>query len=357
MTRLLLAAAALSLPLALAGQSHGAGPVSAGSDGWPPVRLRDTGLYDDWATKAVGAGKIRFSPQYPLWTDGALKSRWMQLPQGTWIDASDPDNWVFPVGTRFWKEFAFERRAETRLIERTRAGWRYATYVWNEDETDAVLAPERGILRGMVIRDNVRHAIPSRSDCKSCHEAGPARILGFNTLQLSDDRDPGAPHAEPVPDGGVTLSALVARGIVRGLPGRLMAAPPRIAAKTPTERAALGYLYGNCAYCHSARGELASLKLSFDYPVARPEREAPAVRTTVEQVSTFKPASWPAAERVCVANPDESVLVARMASRNPVLQMPPVGTRVVDDAAVALIRKWISEDTMAPAHTPWEGKR
>ena len=355
MRRTLFAAVALSLPLAIAGQLHGAVPEAG--DAWPPQRLRDTGLYDDWDAKTVGPGKIRFAPQYPLWTDGARKTRWLQIPQGTWIDASDPDAWKFPVGTRFWKEFAFERRAETRLIELTRGGWRYATYVWNDEETEAVLAPERGISRGMVIRGNVRHAIPSRSDCTSCHEAGPSRILGFSALQLSDDRDPNAPHAERVPEGGMTLGALVARGVVRGLPRGADRTAPRIAAKTPTERAALGYLYGNCSYCHTSKGELANLNMSFDYPIARTEPLAPAVRTTVEQLSKFQPATWTNAERVCVANPDQSVLVARMPSRNPVLQMPPVGTRLVDDAAVALIRKWISEDTMAPAHTPWEGKR
>ncbi|MDQ3170052.1 MAG: hypothetical protein M3Q55_07950 [Acidobacteriota bacterium] len=355
MKRTLIAAAALSLPLVLAAKTLA--PVAVANDGWPPQRLRDTGLYDDWDARRVGPDTIRFSPQYPLWTDGARKTRWMRLPQGTWIDASDPDLWTFPVGTRFWKEFAFETRAETRLIELTRSGWRYATYVWSEDQREAVLAPDRGILRGPVIRGGVRHAIPSRSDCKSCHEAAPARILGFSALQLSDDRDPNAPHAEPMPEGGMTLSALVKRGLVRGLPVRFVKAAPRIAANTPTERAALGYLYGNCSYCHTSRGELANLKMSFDYPIARVEREAPAVRTTVEQRSTFQPASWHNGERVCVANPDQSVLVARMSSRNPVLQMPPVGTRLVDDAAVALIRKWISEDTMAPARTPWEGKR
>lgn len=357
MRRLLLAAVALSLPLAIAAQSLGAGPAPGGADGWPPQRLRDTGLYTDWDTKTVGPGKIRFSPQYPLWTDGAVKTRWMELPPGTFVDASNPDVWEFPVGTRFWKEFTFSRRAETRFLERTPKGWQYATYVWDDEQTEAVLAPERGILRNVVIRGAVRHAIPSQSDCRSCHEAGPQRILGFNALQLSDDRDPNAPHAEPVPEGGVTLGALVARGIVRGLPRAAGSTAPRIAARTPTERAALGYLYGNCSSCHTSTGELASLKLSFDYPLARLEREPPAVRTTVEQPSRFQPASWQSGERVCVASPDQSVVMARMASRNPVMQMPPVGTRLVDDVAVALIRKWISEDTMAPAHTPLEGKR
>ena len=54
---------------------------------WPPQRLRDTGLYSDWAGKTVTAEAMRFSPQYPLWSDGAAKARWIQLPRGAWIDA------------------------------------------------------------------------------------------------------------------------------------------------------------------------------------------------------------------------------------------------------------------------------
>lgn len=96
----------------------------------------------------------------------AKKTRWMELPPGTVIDASNPDAWQFPIGTRFWKEFAFEKRAETRFIEHTADGWQYATYAWNDDESDAVLAPERGISRSVVIRDGIRHGIPSRTDCQ-----------------------------------------------------------------------------------------------------------------------------------------------------------------------------------------------
>src|SRR5687768_13266240 len=213
MKRLALALVVLVFTIAKAGQS----PASE----WPPANLRDTGLYTDWNTKTVGPEKIRFSPQYPLWTDGAIKTRWMELPAGTVIDASNPDAWQFPVGTKFWKEFAFARRAETRFIEHTASGWQYATYAWTDDERDAPLAPERGILRSVVIRDNVRHGIPSRSDCRSCHEGSAARILGFSTLQLSADRDPNAPHAEALPEDGVTLRTLVKRGLVRGLPAHL----------------------------------------------------------------------------------------------------------------------------------------
>ncbi|HXY38575.1 MAG TPA: hypothetical protein VEQ10_02850 [Vicinamibacteria bacterium] len=100
----------------------------------PPATLQATGLYADPAAKRVREDVLPYTPQYPLWTDGAEKRRFVYLPPGTWIDASDPDAWRFPVGTRFWKEFGFHRRpVETRYLENTAGGWRFAAYVWSDD--------------------------------------------------------------------------------------------------------------------------------------------------------------------------------------------------------------------------------
>ena len=338
MKRLLIVAALLNLTTLAA--------FSSSSDVWPPPSLRETGLYSDWNAKTVAPGKLRFSPQYPLWTDGAIKTRWMELPAGTFVDASDPDVWQFPVGTRFWKEFKFSRRAETRFIEHTAEGWKYAAYAWNDDESEALLVPERGLFGGVVMRGGLRHDIPSRSDCKSCHEGSPSRILGFSALQLSADRDPNAPHAEQISNDGITLRTLMASGLVRGLPAYLADGAPRIEANSPTERAALGYLNGTCAPCPTLSGELASLKFSLQYPLAAPpSAHAPGFVTTFGQLSKFVPPSWDApGDRMVAGEPDRSVLALRMASRNPVAAMPPLGSRIVDDEAVALIRRWIAEE-------------
>ena len=336
-----LAIALAALPLAVAARTPGS---------WPPPSLHDTGLYEDWEAKRVGADTVTFSPQYPLWTDGAVKTRWMRLPADTWIDASNPDVWQFPVGTRFWKEFKFARRAETRFIEHTPDGWRYATYAWSDDEREAQLVPERGMMSSAVIRGTMRHALPSTADCRACHEGNPSRILGFSALQLSADRDPNAPHAEPVPPGGVTMATLIKRQVVRGVPAHLANGAPRIAAKSATARAALGYLHGNCGSCHTGSGELASLALSLNYPLAHPTTgHPPALMTTLGQSSKFIPSTWTGpAERIRGGDPAASLLLVRLASRNPVTQMPPLGTRVVDEDAVALIRKWIAEER--PVH-------
>jgi mono/diheme cytochrome c family protein len=341
--------------VALTAAIHGVVVHTAPRAIWPPPTLKATGLYSDWTHKTVAAGNLPFSPQYPLWSDGASKSRWLRIPKGKAIDAADPDAWQFPAGTRAWKEFRFgNRRVETRVIERTAGGWRYAAYAWNADESDATLVPEGGLARAAEIRDGIFHAIPSRIDCRACHEAGPARLLGVSTLQLSPDRDPLAPHAERVPEGGVDLAGLVSRGLVRNLPARFLATAPRIGARSPVARAALGYLHANCGACHTRTGELGSLSFALNYLVARAEgAPSEAQLTAVARQSRFKLMTAPdAVERICPGRPDKSVVVARMASRNPVLQMPPLGTRMVDEDAVELIRQWIAEDVRPPEQVP-----
>jgi hypothetical protein len=323
-----------------------AGTVSSAPAWEPPASLRETGLYSDWARKTVAAENLPFSPQYPLWTDGASKARFIHVPAGRWIDASDPDAWEFPVGTRLWKEFRFgSRPVETRYLERTAEGWQYAAYQWSEDGAQAPLAPERGA-RSVEIRPGVRHAIPGRFDCRICHEGRPTAVLGFSALQLSPERDPNALHAEPVRPGDLDLPALVARGLVRNLDQGLLAAPPRLPGGSATERAALGYLYGNCAMCHNARGPLASLGLSLDYTVGGGKREAAALRTAVGRPSDFAvPGEAPGrSERIRPGEPERSALALRLASRNAVRQMPPLGTQLVDEEAVHLVQQWIAVD-------------
>ena len=337
----------------LAGAVLGSPLVGASRDAasWPPPTLQATGLYADWSSKAVAPDNLPFSPQYPLWSDGAVKSRWLHIPDGQFIDGTDPDVWQFPVGTRLWKEFRFARRVETRLIEHTPDGWQFAAYVWNDDETEAPLAPELGIRQSVVIRDGIRHAIPSRQDCRVCHEAGPVRVLGVTALQLSSDRDPLAPHAEAPPPGAVDVAGLVARGLLRGLPSSVAAEPPRIVTASPVSRAALGYLHANCGGCHTGMGELASLAFALNYRINRAKGEPPpALLTALGRPSHFKvPGAPEAVHRMSAGQPDLSVLVRRMATRNPLVQMPPLGTRIVDEEAVGLIRRWIVEDLGHPA--------
>lgn len=156
-----------------------------------PRLLSETGLYAGEGARVVDNRNRPFAPQYPLWSDGAGKRRWVRLPEGSQIEVSKVDRWKFPVGTRFWKEFEFDRRKmETRFLWKvSNTNWVFASYAWNAEQTEAMLVPESGLPDAAPIAAGKTHSIPSVTECRSCHDSSRTEILGFNALQLSDDRD------------------------------------------------------------------------------------------------------------------------------------------------------------------------
>jgi len=112
-----------------------------------PRFLSETGLYSNVGKLKIDPRNRTLSPQYPLWSNGATKGRWVRLPEGSMINVADLANWELPVGTKFWKEFSFKgRKVETRFLWQTRKGhWVVASYAWNEQQTNAMLASESGI--------------------------------------------------------------------------------------------------------------------------------------------------------------------------------------------------------------------
>jgi len=331
--------------------SLGAGPGGGGDA--PPPLLSGTGLYADPARLAVDPANRPYAPQYPLWSDGAAKTRWVHLPTGTRIDATSLDVWKFPPGTKLWKEFAFAgRKVETRLMWRSGSGWKYATYLWNPAQTDAALASADGVKNHLELEPGKAHSIPSVKDCRTCHENGGSEVLGFTALQLSPDRDPLAPHAEPLQPGMVTLATPLREGLLTGAPTDLAQHPPRIPAATPRERAVLGYLAANCGTCHPGESSVLS-RLGLDLRVPAGARDAAALpwrngALDVPGKTSIADAPEGQSRRIKPGAPDLSLMPYRMASRRPARQMPPLGSVLPDTAALELVRAWIAED-LAPA--------
>ena len=167
-------------------------------------------------------------------------------------------------------------------------------------------------------------------------------MLGFSLLQLSPDRDPGALHVEPG-DDAVDLADLVAAGLIVGLPPALLETPPRIAARTPAERAALGYMHGNCGHCHNADGPLRKLGLGLRHVTAAASEPGRATTVGIAVVDPAPGQSPDAVLRIAPGDPERSALAQRIGSRWAALQMPPLGTETVDGEAFDLIRDWIAD--------------
>jgi hypothetical protein len=323
----------------------------------PPTTLGQSELYSDIAAKKIADSVRPFEPQYPLWSDGAEKHRWVWLPPGEKIVSGKPgpmpsphkgniDYWIFPVGTKLWKEFVFgSHRVETRLsIKVSSSEWLFATYAWNEAETEATLAPEAGLPHVYPIGGGLSHDIPGTKDCVTCHNRGGDMVLGFDALQLSPNRDPLAPHAQPAPEGGVSFKTLVDEGRLGYVPPALLQAPPVVKAKSETARAAMGYLHANCGGCHSATGTASHSWLFLRYPVlTASEDAAPAFSTAVGKAAIkIKIPGSAQTYLIDPGHPENSAIVYAM-KRTGDFPMPPIGVQVPDTEAIALIERWIRE--------------
>jgi hypothetical protein len=257
------------------------------------------------------------------------------------------DLWRFPEGTKLWKEFSFGgRKVETRMLWKTGGDWVFASYVWDEAQADARLAPADGIPGILEIAPGKRHSIPSLADCAACHRSSPATVLGFSALQLSDDRDPLAPHGEPLRADDLTLRSLLDADLLQPARPELAVHPPRVRESDPVARAAVGYLSGNCGGCHN--GARPARSPGHEPPprrVGERARPSPPASPGGRGGKLPRPRSWARDEpRVAPGAPERSALLYRMKSRRPSSQMPPLGTIVRDEEAVQLVQRWIEGD-------------
>lgn len=302
--------------------------------------LTETGLYVDPASRTVAAGLVAFEPTYKLWSDGLTKRRWIELPPGTVVDTSDMNHWLFPVGTKVWKEFSKDGvLLETRLIERFGTGpedyWMGA-FVWDADQADAVFAAS-----GAVDILGTFHDAPPTKDCGACHRGEAGRILGFSALQLA-----GSPEGPAV--SSPTLQDLAS--------ARLLSTPPEagtnfVVPGDPTTRAALGYLHANCGHCHNLHGTAwpdTQMILRLDVGERDPATSN-VVATTVNKALSY----WRGGDittRIVPGHPEASALYARM-NRRGKDQMPPLATELLDDTGLALVQAWIASLTTSTGGT------
>jgi hypothetical protein len=321
--------------------------VDAGNDGCPsdagvPNELRCTGLYSDWASKTIAPGVMAYTPGLVFWSDGAVKSRWLYLPPGTQIDTTDMDNWVFPVGTKIWKQFVVGGQTiETRLLWKTDAyDWVYLDYRWSPDGTST-----QRLDTGEKNVNGTTYEIPATNVCSQCHNGSPDTVLGIDFVGLATSGVEG-----------VTVATLEAQNaFTKNPPSTTLAIPEDSTGKAA---AALGWLHVNCGIgCHNANpGAGASQTQLYLKLVAGEILMADGGVGPVSGLDTYTRAVGVAAiempngmpvERIDPGHAGESLVSILAGTRcNDAgvgcIQMPPIVSHIPDDAGLALVNAWIN---------------
>ncbi len=277
-----------------------------------PSRLSEIALFADFSARVVAREVMPYRPRFSLYSDDLSKERWIRLP-GV-IDARDMDDWSFPVGTQFFKQFSSNGVVlETRVLQRIGEApedWVAAAYVWNGSQSEAYRAEEGA--RDVLDSD---HDVPSSGQCFACHGGSKSRVLGFSAVQL----EPSA------------TAWLAAEGRLDPAPAQPVEVPG-----SKLDQQALGYLHANCGTCHNARRPPSGALRCYD------PRKTLNLRLELNRMQSV--ADTGAYEALgltgtVLGRPETSRLVGKMHSV--LLPMPPLAADRVDRAGVSLISDWI----------------
>jgi uncharacterized repeat protein (TIGR03806 family) len=305
-----------------------------------PTTLSGTGLFSNVATLTPAPGLVEYDVISPLWSDRAVKRRWIALPAGQQVTFSANGDWSFPVGTVFVKHFDLPltptttRRLETRVLLRQIDRWVGYTYRWNSTQTDATLLTQATTDTFTVDMGSgatqQTWQYPSPADCLSCHTSAAGRVLGVRTEQLNRD------FAYP----GGSDNELDAWGRCLSLFTEPIAAPsfyPALAdpanAAAPLGERARAYLASNCSHCHRPYGP-APGALDMRARVLLGAMNLIGVTPTEGDLGIV------GAQRIRVGSKGQSVLWERIQSTDLTERMP-LGSRVPDPLAVSLLGSWI----------------
>lgn len=342
---------ALALLFAFSGHSVGARDAAPNMgvilSEKPAATLSAYGLFRDPSARLPGPDLTRYELNTPLYSDDAVKLRYVFTPQGKTARYRADGVLDFPVGTVLVKTFAFPadirrpdadlRFLETRLLIHKARGWEALPYVWNATQTEARLSVIGATLDARWIDatgspQELAWAVPNKNQCKGCHALDDAVIpIGPKARNL---------NRTVAQDGQTTqqLAHWVARGHLDIAPDNA----PRVAQfddpSAPLDARARAYLDVNCAHCHNPRGPASNSGLSLTLETEDPhawgvlKRPVATGRGTGDYLFSIKPGA-----------PHESILLHRMRSIEPGVMMPELGRARAHAAGIALIQDWIAK--------------
>lgn len=285
-----------------------------------------------------------------LFTDYAKKKRFIWMPKGTQATyTTDGKIPVFPVGTVLIKNFYYDNTIpdngttiiETRLMIKKPEGWIFAEYIWNNEQTEAVLDTEGGLKRVGWYKDgepmSLNYKIPATTACATCHTANDVYTpIGVKPQNLN--------KMYAYADGEKNqLSKWVDTGYLDNKPAAINSSVDWTDASQPLELRVRAYLDINCAHCHSlgTSCDYTPMELSFQ------QSALPANLGICQEPVDFVTGN----QQYIIAGQDVqgSLMHFRMSTNVQSEMMPTLGRTIVHEEGLQLIEDWINSiDTTCP---------
>ena len=324
---------------------------------WSVVNIKGNEL-------ALGKDVVPYTLNTPLFTDYAHKLRTIWMPKGKSAAYREGDVLNFPIGTIISKTFYYpvgadgtvlktknnqpvtqnsglnladHKLIETRLLVRREAGWEPLSYAWNADETDAKLTRIGAIIK-LTLKDtdmetDFNYVVPNINQCAGCHAPN-------NTTREISPIGPKPRHlnGDYIYAGGAMnqIDKLMQIGYLGETPNTR----PRNAIWTDVsetvEARARAYLDANCTHCHNPVGPADTSGLHLN-----PENESLPHLGICKNAVAAGGGTGGRKYDIMPGEPENSIMIYRMASRDPGKMMPELGRSLTHEEGVTLLAGWI----------------
>lgn len=290
---------------------------------------------------------LPYAPASTLFTDYALKKRFVWMPSGTKATYT-ADNKILelPIGSALIKTFYYDNvlpdgntvLMETRVMIRKSSGWIFAEYIWNEEQTEAYLNMDGSFKNiswsqnGTVKSSNYR--FPSATECLVCHKKNNQPIpIGIKpqNLNIAYNYANGSSNQ---------LQKWIAVGYLENnIPSNILSTVDYHDETESINDRLRSYLDINCAHCHAegSHCDYRPMRLAFS------ETAMPINLGLCVQPDEFINSSL--TNIITPGNKDKSMMYFRLNSTLQNQRMPLLGRTIVHEEGVQLLEDWIAWKT------------
>ncbi len=291
------------------------------------------------------AGVVHYEIATPLFSDYAVKDRFILLPKGKSIKYTSEGPLDFPDSTFLIKNFAYTNVKHQKIMMETRLmfkdpkdkNWWVMDYLWNAEQTDAIKHISGAQLPITLLDDegnkiSTTYLVPNTNDCKRCHinndmliPIGPkARNLNF-TIQGQNENQ---------------LARWVSQGMLTDAPSldSVKQLPDwKDKVHFSLQQRARAYLDINCAHCHTHGGDASNTGLFLEYEQTKPDH----IGIMKAPVSAGGGAGGLNYD-IIPGDATHSILAHRMNRIEPGAAMPELSRTIIHKEGVKLIEDWIN---------------
>ena len=294
-------------------------------------------------------GVIPYKPNSELFSDYALKNRFVWMPNGVKATFNGDGNVLeLPLGAALIKNFYYKnvqpnnttKIIETRIMIRKSTGWIFANYIWNDEQSDALLTTQ-STARDLSWKDanNVVHTLNYRTpevdfECLRCHSTFNNQII--NPLGIKPQN---INYNFNYADGSKNqLNKLIEFGYLENnLPDQINSTVDFNDTSKSLDLRVRSYFDANCAHCHENGGEASSHNLRFAFNETINPVKMGVTAHAAHYLEGYNNVT------VTPGNVNLSILHYRINTENDLLYiMPPLTRTKRHTEAVQLIETWIN---------------